>query len=138
MKLKSEQQGLVVVVNKSDLERILTGEMFEEKIGHGEVIETSAVKGEGIDLLEKAVTGQLDKLLGHSEEATVMVTLRHKKILEEALLSLNEAKEEIHRQPPEIISLSLQQAWQKLGEISGETINEDLLDHIFSEFCLGK
>lgn len=138
LKLKSDQQGLVVVVNKSDLERTLTRERLEENIDHGEVIETSAVKGEGIDLLEKAVTRQLDRMLGHNEEATVMVTLRHKNILEEALLSVSEAKEELNEQPPEIVSLSLQQAWQKMGEITGETMNEDLLDHIFSEFCLGK
>ncbi len=138
LKLKSDQQGLVVVINKSDLERKLTGEMFEEKIGHGEVIETSAIKGEGIDLLEKAVTRQLDGMLGHNDEATVMVTIRHKEALEEAMFIINEAKEELYKQPPEIISLSLQQAWKKLGEIIGESMNEDLLDHIFSEFCLGK
>lgn len=138
LNLKKDQQGLVIVVNKSDLEKAVTIEMLKEKIDQGEVIETSAVKGEGIDLLEKAVTRQLDRMLGYNEEATVMVTLRHKKILEEALLRINEAEKELYKQPLEIISLNLQQAWQKMGEISGETISEDLLDQIFSEFCLGK
>lgn len=138
LKLKNDQQGLVVVINKSDLAKKLTEKQMKNKIDHGEVIQTSAVNNEGIDLLERAVTKQLDRMLGHREEATVMITLRHKRILEEALQSVNEAINVIHTQPLEIISLSLQQAWEKMGEITGETMKEGLLDHIFREFCLGK
>ncbi len=138
LKLKGDQQGLVIVLNKSDLEKKLSKDDLEGRIYRCEVVETSAIKGEGTDLLEQAVTRQLDQLLGNSDEANVMVTLRHKYILNEALENIKEAREALFKQPPEIVSLNLQQSWQKMGEISGETINEDLLDHIFSEFCLGK
>ncbi|MFO7929697.1 MAG: tRNA uridine-5-carboxymethylaminomethyl(34) synthesis GTPase MnmE [Candidatus Humimicrobiaceae bacterium] len=138
LRLKNDQQGLVVVVNKSDLGNKVNKEGFDQSIDKSEVIMTSAIKGEGIDLLEQAVTRQLDKLFGDSDEANIMVTLRHKIILSEALKGIIEAREALYKQPPEIVSFNLQQAWQKLGEITGETVNDALLDHIFKEFCLGK
>lgn len=138
IKLKSDQQGLVVVINKSDLDNKVRREVFDGSIDNGEVIETSATQGEGIELLEQAVTRQLDQLLGNDDQANIMVTLRHKDILNEALGGIIEAREALFEHPPEIVSMILQQAWQKVGEITGETVNEDLLDHIFSEFCLGK
>ncbi|MGM0651613.1 MAG: tRNA uridine-5-carboxymethylaminomethyl(34) synthesis GTPase MnmE [Bacillota bacterium] len=138
LQLKKDRQGLVVAINKSDLDHKVRRESFDGRIDNGEVIETSATKEEGIELLEQAVTRQLDQLLGNNDQANIMLTLRHKNILKEAKDRIIEAREALHKHPPEIVSMILQQAWQKMGEITGEFINEDLLDNIFSEFCLGK
>lgn len=136
--LRQTEQGRVVVINKKDLEPKLSPETFEKIFPGEEIVRTAAIREDGIEQLEEAVTRQLDLFLGPEAENTTVFLLRHEKILQEALISIENAIEAISNQPVELISLELQNAWQKLGEITGETLSESLLDKIFSEFCLGK
>ena len=131
-------QGLVVVINKIDLEQKFDKDELIRNCSDAEIVETAAIKGLGIKQLEEAVTMQLDKCLGGEEENLVIVSLRHEEIISETLSSIENALDSISQHPPELVSLELQNAWSKMGEISGDTISEDLLDKIFSEFCLGK
>ncbi len=136
--LRNQDQGLVIVVNKKDLDKKISLKMLQEIHADAEVVETSAIKGEGIAMLESAVTRQLDNLLGKSSESPAVVSLRHEEILTEALSSIESAITAFENQPLELVSMELQNAWYKLGEITGETASDALLDKIFSEFCLGK
>ncbi len=138
--LRHSNQGLVIVINKSDLEQKLNPERIKIYYPGTAMVETTAITGLGIKHLEDAVTGEMDRILGADAEieAPAMVSLRHEEILGEALLNVEKAISSIKILPLEIISLEMQNAWIKMGEITGDTVNEDLLDKIFTEFCLGK
>ncbi len=136
--LRSREQGLVIVINKRDLDKQLKVEMLQDMHADAEIVETAAITGEGIGMLEEAVTRQLDHLFGGATEAPAIISLRHEELLSEALESIVEAETALEIHPLELVSLELGNAFDKLGEITGETVSEALLDKIFSEFCLGK
>ncbi len=138
--IRRQGQGLVVAINKSDLENKLNPETLKRRYPGVRVVETSAVQGTGIKDLEEAVTAELDRIFGEEtvSESPVVVSIRHEQAIREAVEHINKAIDAVKEQPLEIVSLEMQNAWYKLGEITGDTINEDLLDKIFTEFCLGK
>lgn len=67
-----------------------------------------------------------------------MTSMRQARIVEETRDSLERALGVLSGQPLELVALELREAWRKLGEITGETASGELLDQIFSEFCIGK
>ena len=136
--LRGHGQGLVIVINKLDLEQKLSADAVRDNYPEAEIVKTAALTGEGIQLLEDAVTKQLDLVLGKAGESAMLVSIRHEDIICEASEIIDNAINILDNQPIELISLELQNAWLKLGEITGDTVNEALLDKIFSEFCLGK
>lgn len=136
--LSRPDQGLVVVINKKDLDPVVTPQVVKEHFGDISIVQTAAINNDGIELLEEAVTEQLDRCFGPAAESSLLVSFRHEEIVKEALQSVGDAINAFGVQPLELISLELQKAWQALGEITGETVSEDLLDRIFSQFCLGK
>ncbi len=136
--LRQAEQGMVVAINKSDLEQRVDQDHLEQCYPNIEVVRTAAIQGKGVQKLEEAVRRQLDKVFGPGAESPAIVSLRHEKVLQEALSGVENAIEAVKIRPLELVSLELQNAWLKLGEITGDTASEDLLDKIFSEFCLGK
>lgn len=136
--LRSPDQGLVIVLNKRDLGKKVSVDKLKELHPDAAIVETAAITGAGIDELEKAVTEQLDSLLGIPTESPAIVTIRHEETLKDALNSIDSAEQALETQPPELVSTELHDAWTRLGEITGDTVSEALLDKIFSEFCLGK
>lgn len=136
--LRRPGQGLVIVINKIDLEQKLSEDLVRNYHQEAEIVKTSALTGEGIQLLEDAVTRQLDQVLGTAGESPMLVSIRHEEIICEAKEIIGNSINILEDYPVELISLELQTAWLKLGEITGDTANETLLDKIFSEFCLGK
>ncbi len=136
--LADASQGTVVAINKSDLEQKLATADLEKILPHAEIVHTSALMQEGIVLLEEAVGRQLDLLFDADHDCGDVFSMRHEAIIEEASGHLMSAAEVVFCQPLEMVSLELQNTWEKLGEITGETISDNLLDKIFSEFCLGK
>ena len=86
---------------------------------------------------------ELDKMFGLEEimpENGVLITnIRHKKLIEEALNHLQEAKIALeNNMPVDIISINVKEVLQDLGKITGENVSEDVIKEIFSKFCLGK
>lgn len=136
--MKQAEQGLVVAINKKDLKQKISAEGLKVKFPEKEIITTSAISGEGIKELEEALLRQLDVAFAPAVDNSIVCSMRHEEILMEALQNIEKAAEIIKGQPIELTSLELQHAWQKLGEITGDTLDETLLDRIFSEFCLGK
>ncbi len=136
--LRRPDQGLVIVINKQDLEQKIDLSEIQEFMDSGSLIRTAAVKEEGIKGLETAISAQLDQILSCPVESPVIVSIRHEEIIKDTLHNLEDAVTAISDQPIELVSFELQNAWHKLGEITGATYSEALLDKIFSEFCLGK
>jgi len=133
-----DRQRLIVIINKSDLPQIVTEDEVKERFGSATIVAVSALNGAGMSVLEEAVAVELDQYFGELSDSPMLITLRQEEILNEALLGLEQVEAALCSEPAEIISLILQQTWLTLGQISGDTAGDDLLDRVFSEFCLGK
>jgi tRNA modification GTPase len=126
----------IAVINKSDLQPRLQPEEVESLLGR-KVCAVSAKEGTGIREL-KAMLREL--LLGVEADTGVVITnVRHKASLERAAAALGSAAESLGSgMPPEIIAVSLDETREALEEIVGIINNEDILERIFSKFCIGK
>lgn len=136
--LLTTKQGLVLVINKIDLDQQLDREFLENKYPQAALVETSALQERGIDALEEAVAEELDRLMDRGPEPSMIVSLRQEETLKEVLSVFKNIKEILNTEPLEIISSELQYASDLLGSLTGATFDESLLDKVFSEFCLGK
>jgi tRNA modification GTPase len=129
----------VVVLNKIDLDPHQDFATFSERFPAETLVEISALYGNGMEQLKDAV---FHTILGRrldTETSVVAPNLRHKLCLERALDAVNRALQLLDRRSSaELIALEVQEALAHLGEIIGVTTTEDLLDQIFSQFCLGK
>ncbi|MBX6394653.1 MAG: tRNA uridine-5-carboxymethylaminomethyl(34) synthesis GTPase MnmE [Alicyclobacillaceae bacterium] len=130
---------VLVVVNKCDLPRHIDMGVVEQKVPRERVVEIAAAKEVGIDELEERM---VHLVLGgevHTREPSYVSNVRHIELLQKArdhLMAAATAAEE--GWTLDVIAVDLQEAWERLGEIIGETAGEQLLDQIFSQFCLGK
>src|SRR5256714_7320474 len=130
---------VVVVINKADRERRLEIEKVHSMWPGAPFVVTSTLSGEGLPELEETVANLVlaGKTL-HSESALV-TSARHQEALRLAADHLQASLVSLDRGLPlDFVSIDLRAAYDALGEITGETASDDLLDKIFSEFCIGK
>lgn len=140
---KVEDRPMIVVANKVDL--IPEGdigpaiERVRRMLGQdAPVVSASASTGEGIERLEREIA-DLIGAAGLGAESAVVSNIRHQRALETALESLAHALDTLGRgDPVDLLSVDLLAARDSLGLVTGETASGDLLDRIFSEFCIGK
>lgn len=134
-----EPEKLVLfIVNKTDLKQKLNLRELGRRFPGIAIVETAVIKNKGIEKVEETVVALLDRELGYGGENALLVSMRHEAIIREALQHIDDALAGVDVQPLELVSMDLHSAWSKLGEITGETVSDALLDRIFSEFCLGK
>ncbi len=141
------KKARLMILNKHDLPQRISLEEFKAIVRQEgtandpvtEYIQASAVTGEGMELLKRSLKMLV---LGKAREAgdSVLVSrLRHKILLQQAAEALHNALTAIDdTQSAECVALELRVALQALGEIVGVVTNEDILDQIFKEFCIGK
>ena len=135
-----KNQHVIYLMNKSDVG--ITDEArvdFANAIGGAPVLEISAREKLGLDQLEQSI---MDLFFSGTLEVQndIMVTnVRHIQILEESAAHMEGFLTGLSLgMSVDFLVIDLQNAWEKLGKITGETVEEDLLDQIFSKFCLGK
>ena len=133
-----QDRKCVVLLNKTDLKQEVEAEELE-KISGQKVVPVSVKEGTGINLLEE----EIKKLFYHGElnfnDEVYITNVRHKTALEETLNSLLMVKQSIADQMPEdFYSIDLMNAYEQLGTIIGEAVEDDLVNEIFSKFCMGK
>ena len=130
----TKNRKIIVVANKADL-----GELSLAVPDSRMILRTSALTGEGIDQLRAEI---LDALSGHSmgeHEAGFLTNVRHQRLVEESLTSLAAAQQAVEGGiPHEMIMMDLYGALRPLDAITGETTADDILNLIFSSFCIGK
>jgi tRNA modification GTPase len=131
----SGKRCALAVANKSDLAPNGLPDLTEMK-----AVRTSAVTGAGIDELRAAI---LEEVAGHSvrgeQETGFLTNIRHQRLVEESLNCLEAAAHAVKRSiPHEMIMLDLYGALRPLDAITGETTTDDILNLIFSSFCIGK
>ena len=128
------QKKLLIVGNKLDLGQIADTKWLTD---YGKVIKISVEQNIGIEELKTAITDYYPETDIKSE--IVMANMRHVECLQKTINFLSFAKQSIDlNQSEEFVSLDLTSAYTSLGEVLGEEITEDIIDKIFSEFCLGK
>ena len=130
----------IIILNKTDLPRKVDLEELKSLAGKGAVIETSIVNHEGMD--------QLGEQIGHmffnegieSNQNNVMVTnARHIGLLHQANDALSDVLKGIKDgMPVDLVQIDMTRCWELLGEITGDSYQDELLDQLFSQFCLGK
>jgi tRNA modification GTPase len=130
----TKNRKVIVVANKADL-----GEFCLSAPDGPKILRTSALTGEGIDQLRAEI---LDALSGGStgeHEAGFLTNVRHQRLVEESLTSLSTAQRAVEGGiPHEMIMMDLYGALRPLDAITGETTADDILNLIFSSFCIGK
>ncbi|HJC25322.1 MAG TPA: tRNA uridine-5-carboxymethylaminomethyl(34) synthesis GTPase MnmE [Candidatus Eisenbergiella merdavium] len=130
----------IALLNKSDLATVLSEEELKEKLPQGvPVVRVSVKENQGLDEFGRVITELFfEGKLGFNEEV-VITSMRHKEALMAARDSLLEVKKSLEAGMPEdFFSIDLMSAYASLGEIIGEEVGEDLVNEIFSKFCMGK
>ena len=129
----------LVLLNKTDLPNRYTKKDLEKLLEEQDVLYTSITNEVGIDILEDAIKKMFYSGDLELNSELVVTNMRHKNQLEKALKNMESAYNDIKIFIPlDCIEVDLRDCWENLGEISGESISEDILDRIFSEFCIGK
>jgi tRNA modification GTPase len=130
---------VIVVVNKADCVQQLEQEALRRMWPAAPLVITSTLTGQGLPALEEAVADLV--LAGKTlQSSSVLVTsVRHQEALRRAAEHLRVSYLPLQQgMPLDFVSIDLRAAYDTLGEITGETASDDLLDRIFSEFCIGK
>ena len=129
----------IILLNKSDLEAVVSRDMITEKAGDAPVIEISAAEETGINELSKTIKDMFIKGDISFNEEIYITSARQKNALRTALESMKKVKESIvSGMPEDFYSIDLMDAYEALGSITGEAVGEDLVNEIFSRFCMGK
>ena len=133
-------QQIIVIINKIDTGLGLEIEKkLYEVYGELAVVEISALKEFGIDKLEEAIANKV--FLGNvvASDDILISNIRHKNVLHRVISYLEDVLEGISTGVPlDLVSIDIRDAWQALGEITGSTVTEDIIDKIFTDFCIGK
>ena len=125
----------IVIINKKDLKSKID---LKDLDGH-DYIFISASKNEGVDELKIKIKElfNLEQIL--TNDMTYLTSARSISLLKQSLKSLNDIEAGLKQEYPiDILEIDLKNIWNKLGEIIGETYEEELIDQLFSQFCLGK
>ena len=134
-----EARKTVVAVNKNDLPPGFPPESLREKIPEAPLVSISALRGAGIENLKEEIRRMIFAGKTESPGEEVLSNLRHRQAIERAVQALNQALESLAGGlSAEFISVDLQEAQAALGEIVGTHTAEDVLERIFSQFCVGK
>jgi tRNA modification GTPase len=141
------QQPCVMILNKYDLPRRFSLDDFHRIVKENDsrdehetaYVQASAVTGEGIDQLKRTIKKLAVGKRHEAGDSVLVSRLRHKVLLQQAAEALHNALAAIDdTQSAECVALELRVALQALGGIVGIVTNEDILDQIFREFCIGK
>lgn len=134
-----KNEDVIVIVNKMDLEQNIDINEVKDMIGNTPLIQTSMLKQEGIDELEIQIR---DLFFGgevQNQDMTYVSNSRHISLLKQARQTIQDAIDAAESGVPmDMVQIDLTRTWAILGEIIGETASDELIDQLFSQFCLGK
>lgn len=134
-----KDKNAIILLNKIDVGDLNLDKRNELLSTNKKIIKISAKVGSGIEELYKEIERmfQIEGLETGGE--TIITNIRHKNQIELAIKNINEAKMAVlNNLPIDIISISIKQSLEELGKITGQNVSEDIINEIFSKFCLGK
>ncbi len=130
-----KDKKVIVVINKSDLERKIN----LDDIKYQNIVYTNTIDLNGINSLKEKIVELFNLNELEQQNYTYLSNVRQISLAKEAYQILEEVDNGIKNEVPvDMIEIDIKRAWEKLGEIIGETYTEELIDQLFSQFCLGK
>lgn len=135
-----QNRKAVVLCNKSDLNQAVSEDEIHSVIGEGiRIIHTSTKDGSGLEELEQTVEEMFFRGEVYRNDEIYMTNIRHREAMEEAYNSIGMVRSSIRMNMPEdFFAIDLMSAYRSLGLIIGEEVEDDLVNEIFSKFCMGK
>lgn len=136
---ETEKHTRLLVINKIDLPSILDIRKLRGLSVPKKKIWTSATRGDGIEDLAKTIRETMLNGQGPDVSEPIVTRVRHQQALKASLRSIRRARRTVKKgAEEEILAVDLREALSTLGQITGETYNEEILEQIFSQFCVGK
>lgn len=135
----AENKNSIILLNKVDLKENNLEENEEVKKINKKIIKISAKNGNGVEEIYNEIEKmfQIENL--ETDGEIIITNIRHKNQIENGLKNINEAIKAVNNNLPiDIISISIKQTLEDLGKITGANVSEDIINEIFSKFCLGK
>lgn len=135
----TNQMNRIILLNKSDLEPQVSVEELALWSPAEKIISTSMMTQSGLDKLEKQISDMFFAGETGERDATYISNVRHIALLHETEEALESVLEGIEMgMPIDLVQIDFTRAWDLLGEITGDTVQDELLTQLFSQFCLGK
>jgi tRNA modification GTPase len=131
----------IFALNKVDLQSVIDESSFSSLIIHPStmIIRISATRGDGLEELKEAVFNSCIGDWKEEREGILVTNIRHRTAIDSSMQYLDRSLDSLmERQPPEILALDLRDSLNSLGEIIGHVTTEDIINKIFSDFCIGK
>ena len=133
-----KDKNVIIILNKSDLESVVTEETFGDII-KAPVISISTKTLDGIENLENIIKEMFINGKIQFNDELIITNLRQKNSLKDALKSLKLVINSIESALPEdFYTIDMMNAYEELGKITGQSVDEDLANEIFAKFCMGK
>lgn len=130
-----KDKNRIVLFNKSDLNCVQESDVFD----YTDQVKISAKTGEGLHTLSAKIKEKFKLGEISSENRAVITNLRHKEALHGAIAALSQAIDGLNAHVPyDLVSIDITDCAASLGEITGKTVSEEVVDKIFARFCLGK
>ena len=136
--IRENGKKAILLLNKIDLERKIEMKKLNEI--SNDILEISAKEEKGMEEMEEKIYSFiLEEEVEDSSEKLIITNIRHKSALDKTKTAIDNIFETIDTgMPMDLISVDLKEALDSLSEITGEISSEDILDHVFSNFCVGK
>ncbi len=129
----------IILLNKTDLPAQITSEELKSYITDEPVFSVSVLNNEGLDQLEQAIADLFFGGKTTDRDASYLSNTRHIALLENAAYSLSEVIEGIEAgMPVDLVQIDMTRCWDYLGEVVGDSVQDELITQLFSQFCLGK
>lgn len=129
----------IVILNKTDLPQKIDMAEVKQLVGTTELLSTSVLKNDGLDELEEQIAKMFFNGIENSQTTVMLTNSRHIALLHQAKDSLQAVLDGIESgMPVDLCQIDMTDAWDDLGEITGDSYQDELLDQLFSQFCLGK
>ncbi|MGM9966113.1 tRNA uridine-5-carboxymethylaminomethyl(34) synthesis GTPase MnmE [Rummeliibacillus sp. TYF005] len=134
-----QNMDFIVVVNKTDLPQKIDLNRVRELAGNRKLVTTSLLQEEGVAELEEAIAALFFEGSVEAGDLTYVSNARHIALLHQALDRINDAIGAANAGVPvDMIQIDVTRSWEILGEIVGDTVQDSLINQLFSQFCLGK
>ncbi|MGM0445811.1 MAG: tRNA uridine-5-carboxymethylaminomethyl(34) synthesis GTPase MnmE [Bacillota bacterium] len=134
-----KKQPTIVVINKTDLDKKVDVEKMQEKFSEHPLLLISVKEEEGLEELKNTILEEILQEKINTDNEVLVTKVRHRDALIRALDSLQKVQTSLKEgMPYDFLTIDLKDVLFNLSSITGETVTEDIIDQIFSDFCLGK
>jgi len=134
-----KDRKVLVLLNKIDLGAVVKQETMKKLLPEAKMIETSMKNGEGITAIEEEIQEMVYGGEISQGESLIVTNTRHLALLENSLSAIDDAIDAARlSEALDIVEIDVHRAYEYLGEITGETASDDIIDQVFARFCLGK